>query len=396
MIALSLMALIGIVSAGMSASLVTYIGRAEGHGGKAELSRLATGASLIAIAWGSVVLVLLVPAALMADWADLLNLSSATDPEDVAYLIAALLGLLAVSLPISIPRNIMIGRMHGYIAHVTDVIGITAGAIFLVAALALGAPLWALGIAFAAPPVVVSLVAGVSYLRHYGISQYSPSSLDRETVVSLWRDSIRMMGYQASYAVSSQSDLLLIGVVLGAPAGAVYGLAQRVFSLPIMTAYAVNQAQWPAMAKMDASGDQSGVRGMFLKTLGVCSIVATSLALLISYFYEPLTKAWLGKTVETDRVLLLGMVAWVCVSTLANSMDSVLRARHETTYLMRAMMAMAIINVCSTLILLPILGAAGAVWGSVAGFAIGLIVPHTSKLRKLFASSSPAAHGSKL
>ena len=45
-------------------------------------------------------------------------------------------------------------------------------------------------------------------------------NLDRSTFCELGSDSLRMAGYQSAYAVSSQSDLFLIAMFLGAPATA--------------------------------------------------------------------------------------------------------------------------------------------------------------------------------
>lgn len=380
MIALSLMGLIGFVSGGLSASVVTTIGRASADASGQSVRQLATAATVIAVAWGIVVAAIAVPAALAINWEQLLKLDEANSGRDVGSLMAALAGMLAVSLVAVVPRQIMIGRMHGYIAHMLDFTGVLASAVGLIIALVCDAPLWLLGLSFLAPGSTVQLLGGLLYLRRARIPLFSKSNVDKQTLRLLGKDSLGMAGYQSAYAVSSQSDLLLIGIILGAPASAVYGVAQRVFALPVLASGTVNYAQWPAMARADAKGEANSLGRMFRWTLFIGTALASTVALAAAVFYQPLTQLWLGRDLETDPLILVGMVAWVLVATLVNTCDSLLRSRLETGLLTRAMMVMAVINIVTTLTLLPLIGAAGAIWGSVTGYTVALLVPYSIRL----------------
>ncbi len=380
MIALSLMGLVGFVSTGLSASVVTAIGRASAAPSGKSLVRLSTAASVIAMFYAAIVLVVIVPAALLIDWAWLLGLDSGLSGQPVAWLMVTLAVLLGCGLALSVPRQIMLGRMHGYLAHMLDFAGLIAGAVCLVIAIYFQMPLWMLGAAFMAPPILTVFIGGLFYLHHAGIPLFSRQNLDGKTLNELGRDSLRMAGYQSAFAVSSQSDLFLIGIILGAPASAAYGIAQRVFSLPILVSTSVNQAQWPAMSRADAAGEYAAVGRMFRRTLVIGSGVAISVAVAIALAYEPLIRLWLGQVIESDSLVLVGMVAWVTVATPVITFDSLLRARQETSFLMRCMIAMATINIPTTLLLLPWIGPAGAIWGSVAGYTFALLLPYSVRL----------------
>lgn len=380
LIALSLMGLIGFVSAGLSASVVTAIGRAGAEADASSTCRLTTAAVIVAACWGLVVLSVAVPAAILIDWAWLLSLEEPKLGEEAGRLMVSLAAMLAVGLVAVVPRQIMFGRMHGYAAHTLDFAGVAAGAVGLIVALNANAPLWVLGLVFLGPTFAMQLAGGLIYLRRADIPLFSRQHLDQETIRVLGQDSLRMGGYQSAYAVSSQSDLLLIGIVLGAPASAVYGIAQRVFALPILVAATVNYAQWPALARADAAGEAESGSRMVRRTLVIGSVAATAVAIVAALAYEPLIRVWLGRTIETDPLILTGMVAWVLVSTLVNTFDSLLRARQETVFLLRCMMAMTVINIAITLALLPVIGPAGAIWGSVAGFACALLLPYSIRL----------------
>lgn len=381
LIALSLIGLIGFVGAGLSASIVTSIGRADADPSGLNVQRITTAATAIAICWGLLVLAVAVPSALALDWAWLLSLETARYGRDVSYLMAALASMLAFSLLANVPKQIMIGRLHGYVAHLLDFVGVIAGALGLILALNFDAPLWILGLVFMGPTIAMQLTGGLFYLRRAGIPLFSRQNIDRDTFRFMGKDSLRMAGYQSAYAVSSQSDLLLIGIMLGAPASAVYGIAQRVFSLLILLMSTVNYAQWPAMARADAAGETEPVSRMFRLTLIIGSAVTVTAAIAIALIYEPLIHIWLGRTIETDPLILIGMVAWVLVATLVLTCDSLLRARQKTNLLMRCMMVMAVINIATTLALLPLIGPAGAIWGSVTGHTFALLLPYIYYLR---------------
>jgi len=381
LIALSFMGLIGFVSTGMSTALVTEISRNNVPESQYKIVQLISAATLIAAVFSVLSILFLVPLALWIDWARMLGVTAVLSSRDIAELMVTLAILLSATMIVAVPRQVMLGRMHGYLSHLMDFAGVVAGALGLVLAIQFKAPLWVLGLSFVGPPVLTLFAGGLFYLHRSGLTFFSQRAIERQTLSALWRDSLRMSGYQGAHAVSSQSDLLLIGLILGAPASAAYGIALRVFSLPILLSAAVNYAQWPVLAKADAEGRHDGVSRLFRQTLFFGTSSATAIALIVALAYQPLVEIWLGAVVYTDAAILVGMIVWVFVATLVNTCDSLLRARQQTHLLMLSMVRMAVLNIVVTLILLPLIGPAGAIWGSVTGFALALLVPYLWHLR---------------
>ena len=224
-------------------------------------------------------------------------------------------------------------------------------------------------------------LGGLIYHARAGIAPFAPRRLSGATFRKVRRDALKMSGYQVAFTVSSQTDMILIGIFLGSAAAAPFGIAHRVFSLMVTMGATLNQAQWPAMAKADAAGARDAYLPLFRRTLILVPLGAASVAVTIALLYQPLIELWLGETVATDPWILWGMVVWVLIATAANTCASLLRARNETSFLMRAMGAMAGVNLVLTLILLPILGPAGAIWGSVIGYCSAVLLPYLWKLR---------------
>jgi O-antigen/teichoic acid export membrane protein len=351
MIALSLMSLVNVVSAGLSASVITAIGRSSATNRRTSISEVATSAMFLAILWSGVVLTIVVPAAWLVEWGWLLGLSDPDDANAVQKLMAALSVLLAFGLVAVVPRQIMVGQMHGYVAYLLEFAGALLGAVALIIALHFSAPFWVLGLAFTAPSFLLIFLGGLFYLRRAGVELFAIRNLNLKMLHQLGHDSLRMAGYQSAFSVSSHSDLLLIGIILGTPASAVYGIAKRIFSSSVIFGETINYAQWPAMARADAAGDNEAVERMFRWTLVIGSSLAFGVSIFLALAYQSLVNIWLGHEVPTDHAILYGMVSWVLVATLVNTCDSVLRARNETLFLMRSMMLMALINIPVTLLL---------------------------------------------
>ena len=376
MIALSLMGLAGTLNSGLSITLVTAFGRASDEKSTDDIGRLAAAGTIIALATALVILALCLPAIWLTDWNALLSLDDGSSAADLRAMLAVLAGTLAFGFLAAVPRQIMMGRLHGYIAHMLDLAGVVVGSAALIAALIAGQPLWVLALAFMGPSPVLLLLGGIVYLRRHRIAMFTPRHIHGPTVSELGRDSLRMVGYHTAYSISSQSDLLLIGALVGAPASAVYGVAQRIFSLPISLALAVNQAQWPSLARADAAGDSSGfdrtLRLMLLTLASSCMLLSSAIALV----YPGLVTIWLGRPLETDAALLVGMVVWVPLAVTVNVYDTALRAQNATSYLVRSMFVMAVINLASSVILIRIIGYPGVLWGTIAGYTLALLVPY--------------------
>lgn len=376
MIALSLMGLVGTLNSGLSITLVTSIGRAGEQDNADDSSRLATAGTIIALATGLLTLVLCLPAIWLIDWVGLLGLDDGTAGAEVAAMLTVLAGTLAFGFLAAVPRQIMMGRMHGYVAHMLDLAGVLVGSGALIAALIAGKPLWVLALAFMGPSPVLLLLGAMVYLRRQRITLFALQHIHGPTVEKLGRDSLRMVSYHTAYSISSQSDLLLVGALVGAPASAVYGVAVRIFFLPISLALAINHAQWPAMARADAAGNWSGFDRMMRLTLLILVTSCAALSCSIALVYPDLVKIWLGRPLETDAALLVGMAVWVPLAVTVNIYDTALRAQNATSYLARSMFVMAAINLVSSLILIQIVGYPGALWGTIAGYTLALLIPY--------------------
>ena len=382
LVALSLMGFVNFINSGVSSATVTYIARASASTDVlSSLPPIIYAAAVLAIGLGFLVAAVSIPIILLTDWHGLLKLGPSLSPDDVKPLLLVIALILATGFVVMVPRQVMLGMQQGYIAFALDFLGVLFGAVALLSAVHLKAPLWVLGLALLAPSYLITLIVGTFYLAQKGLLRFSWEVFRSAPVFPLVRDAARMSGYQAAFVVSSQSDLLLIGIFLGAPASVAYGIAHRVFSFPTMAIASVNYAQWPAIAKADAAGKHKEMYKLFWRTLISGTAAAVIAALCILLFYNRLVEMWFGTAIATDPLILVGMICWVLISTLVGTCDIMLRAQNASKFLLRCMIGMALINVSSSIVLIQLIGPAGAIFGSVVGYAVGLLLPYIYQIR---------------
>lgn len=376
MIALSLMGLIDTLNSGLSIILVTRVGRARDTSSSEETSILSASATTIALLTAAILAAVCTPLILLIDWASLFSLEGSTSGINVEAMLLALTGVMALGFIASVPRQIMFGRLHGFIPHCLEIVAIFVGALGLIVGLYLDQPLWCLALLFLAPSPLFVFIGGLVYMHRHKITYFAPSNVRRDVFESLGRDSVKMVGYHAAYSVSSQTDTFLIGALVGAQASAIYGVAHRIFSLPMMLALAISQAQWPALARADAEGDykrfDAGIDAMLRNLVILGAIASTTLFI----FYSDILTLWLGRDMNTDLALLVGQAIWIPVAIMANAYDISLRARDQSGYLAKRMMFMAMVNLSLSFALVNAVGYAGAIWGTVIAYVVMIVIPY--------------------
>lgn len=386
MIALSLMGLMSTLNSGLSIALVTRASRANDDASAEATESLSVTATIIALITAALLMTVCLPPVLLIDWTTLLALESAAQGWEVKELLVALIAIMALGFVAAVPKQIMLGRLHGFVSHAIDIVAVVVGAIALIVGLLLDFPLWALAVVFMGPAPVMGILGGVAYLRHQRIRYFVPSRFRRDVFRSLGEDSYKMVGYHAAYSVSSQTDIFLIGALVGAQASAIYGVAQRIFSLPIMFALAVTNAQWPALAKADAAGDYAKFDQILRSTLRALAAFGFAIGLAIALAYPNILLLWLGRDLNTDIMLIVGQAIWIPLAIIVTLYDISFRARDETGFLAKHMIMMAVVNIVCSLALVQTIGYAGAIWGTIIGYAAVLLIPYLYRHKQLCAA----------
>lgn len=374
LIALSFLGIIGVVNIGMSSAIITAMGRANAGAGERVENQAASAmamALLLCLVTGAIIL----PLVVMVDWHSLFSLPAGISAQEVTELMAALAICLAIGFPARVPKFVLMGTLKGFLAHFIELLAVLAAAGALLTAIWLRQPLYILILVFLLPQSFLMLIAGGACLWRSGLS-LSPSSAEWPIVLDLLKEGAKLTFNQASVAIANHSDMVLIGLIAGAGAAAIYGVVQRLFAVPVLLVSVLNDALWPAFSKADAEGRASWVSAVFVRLLVAMITVSIICGLGTAYFFAPITHLWLGEAQDASGMLLLGTAAWAVLFAVTKTAGTLLRALRETTFLTRAMAAMALVNVPVSLVLIHEMGAAGAIWGTVVAYSLCLVIPY--------------------
>ncbi|MER9651413.1 polysaccharide biosynthesis C-terminal domain-containing protein [Mesorhizobium sp. M0199] len=335
----------------------------------------ATNATAIALVFGSICAMVGSIACWQLDFARIFGLEAAVPRAEVNSLLLALSILLGFGFPANVPKFVLIGMMQGQTAYSIELVGIAVAAAALLVAIHLQQSLAVLAVAFLGPQYFLMIVGGGVKLYLSNVPVFSRTYFVRDKFFVMLHEGWKLALGQASFAIASHTDLTLISVVVGAAAAAPYGVAQRVFGVPIMFLSMGNDALWPALAKADANGESRWVRRAYLYTLVTMALTSMTAGIGIWFLYEPLTRLWLGTRVETDPLLLFGMAVYIVLTMVVHTTATLLRSMGMTTVLTRALVAMMLLNIPMSIALIYLIGSPGAIWGTIISYIVCLVIP---------------------
>jgi O-antigen/teichoic acid export membrane protein len=307
MTTLSMMGLIGFMNSGLSSALVTAIARASSEPATGQTIQHAVSGFAISVICGLAVAIIGLPLAFLVDWHSIMNVSQAYSPNAIQLIFVILVVGLAFGFLANLPRFIMQGNGHSGLAFLSDLSAAIVSAFVLLVAIYFKLSLPILVASWLFSYMMVLGGIGVFYLfrENLNVLKFTKNNLSKLRILS--KDFIRFSIYQVSFAFSSSSDLLIVSLFAGPSASAVFGVAQRIFGLPVMIFAAINGVLWPIMAKADATGAKDLLRRLYIWALSALMGFAIITGIIIVTFYDLISHLWLSELIGTDEWLLVGM-----------------------------------------------------------------------------------------
>jgi O-antigen/teichoic acid export membrane protein len=198
----------------------------------------------------------------------------------------------------------------------------------------------------------------------------APLRIDRPTLRSLITGGVGHLGYSAAYFLR-QSDVILVGLLLGPPAAAVYGIAFKLADVVVQLVWKIPDSLYPLLAELDAAFEHETAQQWQRLGAIVAVAVASLGGLLTAAFGRDVVTVWVGSTYAAPPAVLgwLGLLVALQVLVHASTIGV-----YGTTH-MKAIAAAAVtegvVKVALTWALLPRLGLVGAPLGSVLA-SVGL------------------------
>jgi O-antigen/teichoic acid export membrane protein len=301
---------LAVLDLGVGPSVVRFTAEAHGRGDPEEISRVASVALVLYAAIGTATLA----AGAALSWFVPLLIETPAHLVWEARIATFLVALsLAVRFPLGLFYNLLGGRHRFDLQNLGNFLATVLYAVLVALLIPRGGGLVLLG-ALTILVTVFRLGLPLAWLR----SELPELRLRREYVTrARLRDLVSVswsnfLVHVANKVVFS-TDVVVVGIALGAREAAIYAIASRLFQLGFGLASVVTSLLYPAFAEYEGSGDEERQRRLLLAGLRGGSAAALVLALPLLLIPENLVTAWVGGAFADSAPVLALLAAVILV-----------------------------------------------------------------------------------
>jgi len=248
-----------------------------------------------------------------------------TIPKSLVGQAQFLLLLIAFDMAVSIPMDTFGGALAALqrydLLNYSLIIVMVAQAIAWVVVLWLHGGLIALGIV----TVAISLVGQASRLvivhRLLPWFRLSLRRFDRSLIRSFTSASGLYSVVQIADAVLGLTDILIVGAVAGVQAAAIYGVAQRLASLPLRTVQPRTTLLFPKAGQLAARDDWPALRESTEAVVHFVQYLSVPVAIALGFLAGPTIEAWVGPLYREAA----GVIGLLCLAGVVQAWALTLR-----------------------------------------------------------------------
>lgn len=366
----SIVVFVGLLDLGVGPSLVRFAATYRGRDSLEETSALASAGLVV---YAAVALVSL-PIALGLAWAVPEALGVGDDlvwPARVATLLVV--GTVIARFPLGIATSLLLGHQRFDVVNAANVVSAIAyialvggilvdhGSVVILGAIALGT-------------TVLRLALPVAWIpRELPGLRLSRALVSRERLRELLGFSWQNFLIHVAARIVFSADVVVVGVVLGATAAALYGIPAKLFALAFGAGTAATDLLYPAFAELEGREEEERQRGLLLRGLRLGMALMAVLALPLIAIPDLLIAGWIGEGFgESAPVAALLGVA-LLLHQPAHVLSQYLVARARQRPLALASLAVVTANVALSIPLAYAVGIWGVALATVATEAVFVV-----------------------
>ncbi|MCW2678374.1 MAG: multi antimicrobial extrusion protein MatE [Modestobacter sp.] len=293
---------------------------------------------------------------------------------------AAAVVVLAVLLPVTTLSDSLLAATRGFASMLPTVVVDRIGRPLLqlvLVAIAVRVDSAALLVAAWAAPWAVSAAVGwwwLSVLRRRGVPSGPAAPADRETWRTFWSFTAPRALASVAQLALQRLDIVLISVLIGPAAAAVYTAATRFLVVGQMANQAISTAVQPRLGELLAVDDRPATNALFRTATTWLVLLTWPLYLLCATFGVQVLRLF-GRGYDAGAPVILVLAGAMLVATGCGMVDMVLNMAGRTSWnLANAFLALAV-NIAVDLVLIPRIGIMGAAIGWAAAIVVNNVLP---------------------
>jgi O-antigen/teichoic acid export membrane protein len=395
MTALSAAALLSFATLGLDKGLLNALAAADARGSRAAARRLISTTLFLFLAIVAALLLLLALAYPFVPWARLLG--GGARAEEAGSMMAALVVCTLLALLGSLVDTVQSAYQEGFINGIWEAAGKLLGLGALAAAIALGAGLPVLALAFTGAPLLAAL-GNALLLFGWRRPWLAPQPRLVQAAVArrlLGAGSLFFLS-QLALTVAYYVDNLIVAALAGDAAVAAYSVTARLFDLPGMLLLLIGGALWPPLAEALAQGDigwaERGLRRLILASL----VLAGATALPLIFLGPAVIRWWVGAEIAPPPSLFAAFGLFWLLSAVTQPIGVFLSAANALRFQLVCVTALAAGSLALKLLLAAHFGMEGIAWGRVIAEAMLLLLPYALFLPRLVRKLSVASSQSSV
>ncbi|MCW4461894.1 MATE family efflux transporter [Sphingomonas sp. BT-65] len=324
----SLLSVLNLLDFGIGNGLVVPVAGRVGRNDVAGLQRIVTLGLLTTLVIGAIAALLLVAAALYADWRWLFKSASSGALVEAGQALLVFATLLGLSLPLQTVHRILAGMQRAYLSHFLSLGCSTLSLIVLFATQSqkfdlVGYILLTLGIAQLPGLIALGFLAREGLIRPAALR--CGAGGDFRLMFSAGG---LFLALQFGALIGWGSDQILVSALSGPADAAVYAVGARIFMLVSIPFYIINAPLWAAYAEALDRGDREYARRTLrislLATLGGATMFGLAMVLASPVLWQLFS----GGALRYDRVLIWGLAIWTAIDCAANALAMFLNGAH--------------------------------------------------------------------
>ena len=253
-----------------------------------------------------------------------------------------------------------------------DAVKMTASVLMLVnAALSVAALRAGLGLIGLSAAMLFTSAAAIAlygrFIRRAGWSvRFWPRRGDLSVLNAVWPYSLRTVGLGLTSRILYQTDSVVIGSFMGAPAVTPYAIAYKLCFTATYAFSQISSAMLPTFSRLSAIGARKELAAAYLVITRVSMGVMVPIAIGLGFLGQDFIEGWVGRDGVGPLPVLLLLVAMDFVHAVGTPAGLMLQGIGRNKAFIYAETANAVLNLSLSLLLVRPLGTLGVAIGTLA------------------------------
>lgn len=294
--------------------------------------------------------------------------------------------VLAINIPASLILRIQLGYQQGYLNGLNQLVCAVCTLALVPLALYWGGGVPELVLATLGIQAFVNTANSLIWLHRHGMfdGKNWSQSINKNSVSALLKTGGMFFLLQTAAAFAFQSDAIVITQTLGQAAYGDFAVIQKLFLFVSMLLSAGIMGLWPAFGDALASNEKTWAVKTLKRGIVAAGIVTLVGVSSLSAAMPWILEKWMNSSVQPIWGLILALAIWTIIDGVANVVAAFMNGANILRAQLVLAVAMASTAFASKWLLTPVLGATGAVLGTIIAYCLISVPGQIYILKRVF------------